>query len=99
MGPLVYSMIWSDRDFQFRDTVIRSKGVFTCFINARYIHDVLILLYAVNVNIPALSGLDTVNGNMFLVDNFIGHLCNRSVKDEHPLKYTNKWNTKLVIYG
>ena len=58
-GRSSISMIESDRDYQFGDTIMRSKGIVELILpEPGNIRDIAILTDVVNVDIPDLLGLD-----------------------------------------
>ena len=64
-----------------------------------HIYDTPILLDVVKVNVPALLGLDILDGNNLLVDNVTGNLWNRTITNKNSLQYEDKWKIKLIRYG
>ena len=93
-------MIESDRDFQFGDTMIRSKGMVELILpTPGSVRDVPILMDVVDIDIPALLGLDVLDGNNLFVDNVTGHLWNRIVTCNEPLRFKDRWKIKLIRKG
>ena len=65
----------------------------------RHIPAIPILLDVVDVNIPALLGLDVLDGNNIFVDNVTGHLRSRITTSKDPPQYEDRWRTKLIRHG
>ena len=64
-----------DRDFEFRDTIIRSKGMIELFLQTpENIQDILVALDVADFIIPALLVLDVFDRNNRLVENNTGNL-------------------------
>ena len=49
--------------------------------------DIPVILDVVDVEIPALLGLDILDGNNLPVDKVINHLSNRIITDKGPLRF------------
>ena len=93
-------MIQSERDFQFGDTLIRSKSMIELILptpgNRR---EIPVIMDVVDVDIPALLGIDVLDGNNLFVDNVAGHLWNRIITCKEPLQFEDRWKTQLIRKG
>ena len=58
-----------------------------------------IFLDIVDVNVLAQLGLDILDRNNLIVDKVTGHLWNRIFNIQHPLKYEDRWKSKLIRHG
>ena len=56
-----------------------------------HIQDKPILNDVVDVNVPALLGLDVLDRNNVFVENVTGHLWKRVTIRQHALKYGDRW--------
>ena len=68
VGHRSISIIYSDQDFNFGDTVIESKGMIELLLpRPEHIQYIPILIDVVDINIPTLLDLDVLDGKTYLL--------------------------------
>ena len=91
LGRRCMPVIRSNRLFRFGDVSSKLFGMIELSIqtpeNIPLIH---VLLNVVDVNIPALIGLDVLDGNFLMVDNISNHLWHRIVISNGTLEIVDK---------
>ena len=86
-GSKSFPIIDSRRDFKFRDTLFKSRGMVELMLpRTESTLDIPVLLDFVDVKMPALVGLDVHDCNNFFVDNVTNHLWNIIVTNKDPLR-------------
>ena len=77
--------------------MIRSKGMLELILPMTgSVRDIPILMDVVDVDIPALLGLDVLDGNGLFFENVTGYLWSRIMTCKEPLQFENRRKTKLI---
>ena len=92
-------------DFRFLNVSSKLFGMIELGIQTPdHTPPICILLDVVDVDIPALIGLDVLDGHCLMVDNISNRLWNRVIISEDPLEFVDKWWVPLIrdqhhLYG
>ena len=99
-GCTAILLVKSEHNFRFGDTTMRSKGMVKHILPIPEGYpDISILLDVVNANIPALLGIDALDGKILFLDNASGHLWNRIIINRKQLRHNDGWKMMLIRKG